>query len=46
LLLLEYFYFNGRDLYLKSYFAAKMVRADLSWRRALEMAADSREATP
>jgi hypothetical protein len=26
--------------------AARRVRADLSWRRALEMAADSREAAP
>jgi hypothetical protein len=38
--------FHGRDVHLRGRLAARRVRANLSWRRALELAADSREATP
>jgi hypothetical protein len=44
LILLACSHVYGRNLYLRGRLAATRVRADLSWRRALELAADNREA--
>jgi hypothetical protein len=38
-----YFHVYGRDLYFRGRLAAVRVRADLSWRRTLVLAADSLE---
>jgi hypothetical protein len=45
LILLAYSLVYGLYMYLKARFAATRVRTNLSWRRALELAADSREAS-
>jgi hypothetical protein len=43
--LLEYFHVHGRDMYLRKFLAARRVRADLDWRRTLELAAKNQEAS-
>jgi hypothetical protein len=40
-----YFLVYGRDVYLRGRLAVTRVRLDLSWRRVLELAVDSWEAT-
>jgi hypothetical protein len=44
--LLTYYHVYGWDMYLVRIWAARRVVADLSWRWALEMATNNREATP
>jgi hypothetical protein len=45
LILLTYSHVYERDMYLRGRFTATRVRTDPTWRRALELATDNREAT-